>query len=182
MPFTDVMIDIETLSTDPNAAVIQIGAVAFNLQTGEIGKRPFKIHVFPSPESTVSYDTVCWWMQQSDEARKSVFETSACAVEYEAVFQLETWLQLEVGDTKETNFWAMPPTFDLTILENMMARAGCAPLWKYNRTRCLRTLAEVAGAKKEDRVVPTIAHDAAADALAQAQSAIKYYRMLKGEI
>ena len=37
--FGHVMIDLETLSTHTNAAIIEIGAVEFNKETGEIGDK-----------------------------------------------------------------------------------------------------------------------------------------------
>ena len=35
-PF-DIMLDLETMGTGPNAAIVAIGAVAFDLQAGTIG-------------------------------------------------------------------------------------------------------------------------------------------------
>ncbi len=33
----DIMLDLETMGTGPNAAIVAIGAVAFDLQAGTIG-------------------------------------------------------------------------------------------------------------------------------------------------
>ena len=39
MKVDSVMIDLETMGTGPNAAVVQVGAVGFNLATGEVARR-----------------------------------------------------------------------------------------------------------------------------------------------
>ena len=44
--FGSVMIDLETLSTHNNAAIIEIGAVEFNKYTGEVGEK-FNVIIDP---------------------------------------------------------------------------------------------------------------------------------------
>lgn len=39
----DVMLDLETMGTDANAAIIAIGAVEFDIQNGEIGERFYAV-------------------------------------------------------------------------------------------------------------------------------------------
>lgn len=174
--YTDIMIDIETMSTERNAAITQIGVVAFNIKTGAVFEPILRIAVQPDPDAHISFSTAQWWMQQSEEARASVFNKDTLRVsEYEALMQLNHYM---VG--LSAVYWAMPPSFDLSLLEDMAKRCGGNVPWKYNETRCLRTLAEVVGAKKEDRIKPINAHDAGDDALAQALTAIKYYKMLRG--
>lgn len=179
--YNAVMIDIETLSTKPKAAVTQIGAAIFNLQTGAVFEPVFRARVKPDPRAHISFSTVQWWAAQSEEARTNVFSDGEGLTQ-----RLEEWQAFDalcrycdglVGVT----YWAMPPSFDMTILEALADRNGMRVPWKYNETRCLRTLAELAGATKEDRVKPFLPHDAGSDALAQALSAIKYMRMLKGD-
>ena len=45
--YGNVMIDLETLSTHTNAAIIEIGAVEFNKLTGEVGEK-FNVIIEPS--------------------------------------------------------------------------------------------------------------------------------------
>ena len=39
----DVMVDLETLSTKPNAAIVSIGAVFFDPKTGELGDTYYQV-------------------------------------------------------------------------------------------------------------------------------------------
>lgn len=177
MNYTDIMVDIETLDTLPTAAITQIGAVAFNLYgiPGEISK-PFTVSVRPNlTERTTSYSTIQFWMRQSDEARTAVFEKEGSTLS-SALVDFFHWYK-DQGPV--IRVWAMPPSFDITILEDAMRAKDIGIPWAYNEPRCVRTLADIAGAKKEDRVVPEIAHDAGYDALAQAQSVLKYFDMIQ---
>ena len=75
--YQDLMIDLESVGVVPNAGLVQIGAVWFNPNTGEMGKR-FKMEIDPRTAQEagleVNMDTILWWMTQSQEAQKSVFK------------------------------------------------------------------------------------------------------------
>lgn len=181
MKFTDVMIDIETLGNNANAAIIQIGACAFNLRTGEIGDR-FQTLVKPTLTrrgfdfgSDVDLSTIMWWLEQSEEARASVRNAGKNGrEEREAIGALSAYVidqaQMDVC------VWAMPPEFDLVILRSTADRVGVSTPWHFAATRDLRTLEYLAGGTKDQRVKAEIPHDAGSDAVAQAKTAIAYYK------
>lgn len=174
MRYPDYMLDIETLGKGPSAAVVQIGICGFDLRGGAVGE-PQSWRVRPHRDSVMDYDTVRWWMQQSQEARDSVFFGGDIIAPEVALQQLG----LVIGGEPSINIWAMPPEFDVTIMASLYRMCGLNPPWAYNATRDLRTLGEIAGATKSDRMQPTILHDAGADAAAQASTAIKFHRMLQ---
>ena len=66
------MLDLETLSTAPNAAVTAIGAVAFNTNTLELHDKPFyrviDLEDAITPGLDVSGSTLNWWIRQSEAA------------------------------------------------------------------------------------------------------------------
>ncbi|HGX5953045.1 TPA: 3'-5' exoribonuclease [Escherichia coli] len=70
-----LMVDLETMGNGPYAPVISIGAVFFDPNTGETGEE-FSVNI--SLESSMRYrarpdaSTILWWMEQSEEARKSL--------------------------------------------------------------------------------------------------------------
>lgn len=74
--YGNVMIDLETLSTNKNASIIEIGAVEFNKHTGETGK-VFNALIKPSEwtknDRHVDGDTIAWWFKQKEEARERFF-------------------------------------------------------------------------------------------------------------
>src|SRR3990167_6025990 len=71
-----LMIDLETLSSRPDAAIIAIGAYAFNEEAAPEATldpaRAFYCTVTPDPRAHIDPDTILWWMQQSQTARDSV--------------------------------------------------------------------------------------------------------------
>jgi hypothetical protein len=68
----DLMLDLETMGTSPNAAIVAIGAVKFDPGTGELGGRFYQVVDLASSVAAgcvIDPDTVLWWMRQSPEAR-----------------------------------------------------------------------------------------------------------------
>lgn len=58
---TDVSLDIETSGTDPeHSGILQIGAIKFNYDTGEIGEA-FNRCLWLAPDRTWDEDTRAWW-------------------------------------------------------------------------------------------------------------------------
>ena len=74
---SDIMIDLETLATSPNAAVLTIGAVRFDPFNNDIGNPTCeKLYIRVDLDSCdelgleVNDDTIAWWAQQSKEAQE----------------------------------------------------------------------------------------------------------------
>lgn len=180
----DVMIDIETLATRNDAAIIQIGAVAFDPKTGEVG-----------PSMLVSVDenfyegetafhvcekTQAWWAGQK-EAKKSL-QINKVGTIYIAMDRLREFFE-GLGDdfviakkrSNSSRVWANPPQFDLSILRYAASKAygdDNALPWEYWQETDLRTLQHVLGyVKYEDlgeAAEGLIAHRADHDAIRQA--------------
>lgn len=134
---THVMVDLETLSTAPNAAIISIGATVFTKH--EI------IEVFYSEVSlasnfdlgrNVSPSTINWWMRQSDEARQLfanndkapalpfvLGEFAGFCVKHQA-----NWL------------WGNGATFDNVVLRTAFADCGVHFPVTYRGDMCYRTV------------------------------------------
>ena len=72
MKYENVMIDLETMGVNNNAAIIAIGAVAFDFE-GNLGYHFYQTITLQSSVENggiMDASTVLWWMRQSDEARK----------------------------------------------------------------------------------------------------------------
>jgi len=68
----DVMLDLETMGNGPRAAIVAIGAVEFDPETGTVGERFYQavdLATAVSMGGEMDASTVLWWMQQGDEAR-----------------------------------------------------------------------------------------------------------------
>ena len=80
MAKTDIMIDLETLATSSDAAILTIGAVKFdpldyNVEFDDSDKFYVKVDLDSCNDInlTVSEDTINWWATQSEEAREEAF-------------------------------------------------------------------------------------------------------------
>lgn len=172
------MLDLETLATRVDAAVTQIGLCAFDPFQVNADRTGVTVNVRPHPACYIDPKTVYWWMGQSEEARLSVFDWE-CAHELEVALRIvRDWLEHWRDPNAEIRIWAMPAAFDVSIYENLCRVTGTEIPWKYNSSRDLRTLMEAAGMGKADRVMPIIAHDAGADADAQALTTAMAYTRL----
>lgn len=78
----DVMLDIETLGTDPDAAIVQIGAVKFDPDKNESIKESDifleNINLKQAMEfGSVNPETILWWLGQDKNVINSVFKTTS---------------------------------------------------------------------------------------------------------
>lgn len=175
-----LMIDIETLSTRPDAAIVAIGAVAFD-KTGI--SDTFEIHMAPETWcGHIDPDTVAWWMTQSQEAQKATF---GAAKELQknhlaAVLSLQTF----INKHKPEEVWANDPSFDIVILREWWTRAESPfrfPI-SYKIERSYRTIMAIAknlGVDAAKIYQSALAHSAIEDAAAQARAVIFAQDMLK---
>lgn len=182
----DVMIDIETLSVRPDAAIVSIGAVVFDPNPGVygepmIGEPSHWILDLSDSIRTggrVDGDTVLWWLMQSDAARQAITSGSQVST-VEALLQLSKFLQL-VAPLDHLRVWANGADFDLPILASAYARLGMLAPWRYHNTRCFRTL------RKLHPEVPApafdgVPHHAGHDALHQARHAVAILQHLAAQ-
>lgn len=162
-----VMVDLETLSTAPDAAIVQIGAVEFDPLGSGLGSE-FEAHV--SPQSCIDAglrvdgSTINWWMNQPDEARKAVFVGEARHVQ-RALADFRFWL---AGLGEVHGLWSHGAAFDIPILLSAARRCGFQEFWGYRTTRDTRTLAWLAGGLAGPPPRVGVEHTALADAKSQA--------------
>lgn len=174
----DVMIDLETLSTRPDAAIVSIGACWFNANTGDVG-RPIHILIDMADSirsgGHVDGDTVRWWLQQSDQARQAITQGCRSTME-DALGMLHTYLR-GVASFDEVRVWGNGADFDLPILASAFAREHYDQPWRYYNGRCLRTLRKLHPEVDEPTFEGT-PHNAAHDARHQALHAIAILRVI----
>lgn len=136
----DVMIDIETLSTGSNAAVLSIGAVKFNPNTGVMGEtfhqRVNFTEAVTGQIGQVDIDTVKWWITQDAAAGKDVVSGEASLAE--VLNNFSQFLGLQAIP------WGNGATFDITILDNAYKHCGMPVPWEYWNVRDCRTIVAVA--------------------------------------
>lgn len=143
-----VMLDLETVSTQPNARIIAIGAVKFAPDKGVYDKFYQAVKVFPLEPWIyshidgmgfhVDHQTIKWWTQQSPEARAVFTDPNAVDIDY-VLDVFSTWLLLE--DAVETvHLWGNGASFDNVILAQAYRLRNIDMPWKFWNDRCYRTV------------------------------------------
>lgn len=164
-----VMIDLETLGTDPGCAILSIGATQFNLD-GPTGD-PF--HAKIDPESCQSHGlridagTLNWWLGQDPEAQQVMRGGGPLR---HALGLFTEWFP------NGAKVWANAPTFDCQILRAAYDAVGAEAPWDYYDERCHRTLKNLPCSPSIKR--EGTHHNAKDDALHQARVAGATLRIL----
>lgn len=136
----NVMVDLETLSARPNAAIVSIGAVEFNYE-GFNEDNPFYEEVDLSYYDETRYfdkntETIKWWMKQSEEVRESLNGT----MHLKSVLQMfSQWVKTNANG-RSVRVWGNSSSFDNVILRIAYEHFGMTPPWKWWGDRCYRTV------------------------------------------
>lgn len=167
---TDVMIDLETLATTPRAAILSIGAVAFDRERpGVLGEEFYARIKFA--QGDVSHDTLEWWMHH-----RTAWPKGEAVPLGEALMNFRAFLwRCQDGHC----LWSHGASFDVPILHSAFLACGLDVPWGHRTIRDTRTLFDIAGYD-----FSAASHDALLDAKAQAlavQEAIQKLRRHQGE-
>lgn len=133
-----LMVDLETLSKLPTAAISSIGAVIFEPHSDWIGES-FHLHV--SLENCqrhglmIDASTVTWWLGQDDVARQTLIVGQLDAAPL--ITALEAFSNFFPSGAE---IWCNGNSFDLPILANAYHAIGAETPWSFYNERDLRTL------------------------------------------
>lgn len=143
-----IMLDLETLSTEPNAMITAIGAVVMDFDLCELGES-FECQInLDSYKQECGFDisasTVKWWLLQPEESQQHM---TVDGVDYKhALFGFHNWCQTASGDRdlKNLTVWGNGATFDNVIMRRALTTAiPGATQWPYQNDRCYRTIKNV---------------------------------------
>lgn len=166
MPNFDVMIDLETLATSPDAAILTIGAVKFDPFGDDINTpamESFYVRVDLNScdrlDLAVNDSTIEWWGKQSQEAQDEAFGDENRIDIAEAMHQLYKfcWGSKRV--------WSNGSGFDIVICEHIFKKIEKAFPWGYWTVRDVRTIFDLG---IEPNRPPILKHHALEDAWNQA--------------
>ena len=178
----DVMWDIETLGNRPGCAMLSIGAIGFDLKTGELGET---FHAVINTQSCVdagmfiqdqdwcilnkapsSDDTLGWWKTQSPEAQDLLRQAreGGDTITF-ALNKLAVWLVSTFG--ADVRPWGCGAAFDNAIMAAAYRALHIRAPWKFWNDMCYRTQKNLyPNIKMEKRV--GVYHNALDDARSQA--------------
>jgi hypothetical protein len=174
---TDVMIDLETLATQPDSAILTIGAVKFDpfgLDLKEPKMDSFYVRVdLDSCDRlglVTSDSTLEWWSQQDKDAQEEAFGTEGRIDIKDAMDQLYKfcWGAKRV--------WSHGSGFDVVICEHVFRKLQKGFPWNFWQVRDTRTIYDL-GIPNERPAV--LKHHALQDAYSQAVGVQNVMRRLQ---
>lgn len=160
-----VMLDLEALSLSPNGVILTVGAVVFDSEA-LYAEHYVRLAVEPQQAMgrDVNFDTLTWWSQQSDAARKEAFSGQRPLLLNDSLAELSRFL-------RDSCVWANGAGFDLPMLRSLYMQAGMDVPWMHRNERCYRTMAACFPVPKEPMDgTELVAHNALDDAKWQARA------------
>lgn len=185
-----LMPDLESLGTQPDAAILGIGATYFTKE-GVVASHRYMVNI----DDAIKHGRVCgdnlkWWMRQSEHARNLNFNTFATMSLREAL----EYLFLSYADHKCVGIIADPAHFDVRLIEYAATRAGMYKdiPWKYWEVVDLKSAVRMLGIIKTSELDKLLTkkdlkdrvdHDCQSDSKIQALGIIRQHQKArrKGE-
>lgn len=179
--YTEYMLDLETLGTSPNDAIIAIGISPMDIDGRTLGEGFYaKVDATSCQKLGMRIDasTVMWWMGQSQAARQEFSNNHEhapieTALEQAAMFIRQTSRN---ADKKYIRVWGNGAIMDNAMLLAAFKLADIEAPWAYKGDMCYRTLRELT--PNVESIKPEIAHHALSDAEAQAKTLFLRYDAL----
>ena len=149
----NIMIDIETTSTNPDAAIVSIGAIRFARggklrKIGDMDSFYTKVSISSCEDVGLHTDpsTMDWWSRQDQSVRYEALENPTHRLSiHDALRKLAEWIGR--GDNL---IWGNGDDFDCVILASAYRACGINVPWKFWNTRDVRTVFDLGGVKPWD--------------------------------
>jgi hypothetical protein len=139
MPNKHVMVDLETMGLQPNAAIVSIGAVHFDkTEILSTFYTPISLKSCLEHGLTQNQSTIDWWMKQSVEARMA-WQTEDAPSLLDALSHYTSWLR-KIGTDKEIGPWGNGSDFDNVLMVSAHRALDVDPHWQFWNHRCFRTM------------------------------------------
>lgn len=160
-----VMLDLETMGTAANSAIMFIGAVKFDadkiIQNFEVG---IELSDSVSRGCTIDPGTLSWWLSaKRADAFREVMDAPKVDLG-SAIAGFVDWVRLTPEDERGY-LWGKGATFDNVLIRNASDRCGEDFPWDFRGDACYRTLANLV--PEVEFAPPKKAHVAIQDAMAQ---------------
>jgi len=167
----DIMLDLESLGTRPDCAILTLGAIKFNPYVLDDFGDSLYLRIDVDEQLAlgreVQEDTLQWWMKQAEDVREEALGEGN-RVSLESMYK-----QLNRFVVGVTNIWCQGPAFDIVILENIYRQCGWPTPWQFWQIRDSRTLFGVHGDPREKGKAGL--HNALEDCVSQAQGVQQIY-------
>lgn len=170
------MVDVETLSTSPQAVILTIAGVKF--VRGEEPTRDVVTTFYRKIDKesclrvglTIDPSTEKWWESKPEAVRRECFEGERIPLK-KALTDLCEWFK------GSTYVWSNGSSFDIPILTTAMTRCNITPPWKFWNIRDCRTAIDFGGV--QSREMPKADHNSLNDCFRQIIGVNKAIRNLR---
>lgn len=139
----DVMLDLETVGSNPRAPIASIGATSFDRKNRIITGTYYctiDITCFDRYKMfQVDYSTIKWWLKQDPKAIATTFHATDSLDIREALSQFQIWCA-QIDDPKRLRVWGNGADFDNVVLNYAYDVFRILKPWRFNNNRCFRTL------------------------------------------
>lgn len=179
---THIVLDLETLSTKPNAVVIAIGAVALDAKGDFASEFHIAVAAKSQPLGHIDADTITWWARQSAEAQAASLCATVTVSASLALLLFNQWMQ-EHTERKTVKVWGNGCSFDNVILGSLYSQLNLFNLpqpWSYWNDRDMRTILDLHPDAKDIGPFEGIKHHALHDARHEAKQLGKALRHASG--
>lgn len=134
--FKNLMLDIETFGNQAYSSILSIGAVEFDLISGDRG-REFYVNIDLQScldlGLIINGSTLLWWMKQGEIAKAELMNP-------QKVLIIDALEMFKDFCNKDYYVWSRSPRFDCGILQNAYNKAKIDIPWDFRKERCVRTL------------------------------------------
>lgn len=166
-----VMHDIETMSTETNAAIIAIGACKFDPNGGEIVDTFYRSIDLASNmqfSRDFSASTLMWWLSPERDVPRARWVAETKVDLPTALHDYARWF-----GPVSLSVWGNAASFDNTIVESAYKAVGLPVPWKFWHGECYRTMKNRAPTLRVPRTGTH--HHALDDAISQARHLQEIY-------
>ena len=171
---SNIMVDLESMGTRSNAAIIALGAVKFSSKgLGDEFYMKVDLETCVRSGLTIDASSIMWWMQQSEAARGEF------AKKGDSLFNVLKAFSRFVGSSRDAKIWGNGADFDNVVLANAYDAVNLDRPWEYWNNRCYRTVNKLLGGSIELERVGD-AHNAIDDAKSQAAHLVRILAAIKG--
>lgn len=165
-----VMLDTETLSTEPNAIIVSLGGVKFTIDEGITDR----FYITIDPKSSESYglvkdqSSIDWWKKQSKDAILAWAGSDITLVD--AMTSFKKWY-----GSKALTTWGHGIDFDFPIIRSSLSAVGMQCPWKFWNQMDSRTIFALVGDGIKTNQLERVGefHNAQVDAETQAIALIE---------
>lgn len=167
MNSNQIMVDIETTGVDAShAAVIQLAAVAFDIDTREVNPIMFDQCLLMPKSRFWEEDTRDWWLTQQPHILDDIWKRMRD--QRTVLLEFNQWLS-QVTEDKTPILWAKPVSFEWPFLQSYYRDYEVAMPFFYSDCQDLRSWCRARGMPLLDRELDFVgdAHNALHDVLHQ---------------